>query len=96
MTLDTRLADQVHYWLIAEGRKCRSESDLDGAYNRFLERWPRVQPDVLQYVSQMLNAELRVRTFWPSQILDRVRNRIIDDPHIRRRWWQIGWVGSRA
>jgi hypothetical protein len=96
MSLDTRLAGQVHYWLIAEGRKCRSESDLDGAHNRFLERWPRVQPDILQYVSQMFIAELHVRTFWSSQILDRIRDRITHNPHLRRRWWQIGWLGSRA
>jgi hypothetical protein len=96
MTLNTRLAGQVHHWLIAEGRKCRSESDLDGACERFLERWPRVQPDVLQYVSQMLIAELHVRTFRSSQILDRIGDRITHSPHLRRRWWQIGWLGSRA
>lgn len=88
MSLDTRLAGQVHYWLIAEGRRCRSESDLDGAYDRFLERWPRVQPDTLRYVSQMLIAELHARTFWPRQILDRIRDRINRNPHLRRRWWQ--------
>jgi len=96
MTPNTRLAGQIHHWLIAEGRKCRSESDLDGACDRFLERWPRVQPDVLRYVSQMLIAELQVRTFRPSQVLDRIQDRIVRGSHPRRRWWQMGWSGSGA
>lgn len=74
MSFNTRLAGQIHDWLIAEGDKCRVESDLNGASDRFLEKWPKVRPKVLLYVSQMLVAELHVRTFRASQILDRVRH----------------------
>ena len=75
MTINFQLAGQVHDWLIVEGRKCDAESELDVASDRFLERWPKVRPKVLHYVSQMLHGELHARTFWPSKILDRVQNR---------------------
>jgi hypothetical protein len=96
MSLNIQLADRVRDWLIVEGRKCDVEGDLDVASDRFLERWPRVRPKVLLYVSQMLLGELHVRTFWPSKILDRVQTRTINDPGLRRRWWQFARGGSPA
>ena len=84
MTPNIRLAEQVHNWLIVEGRECDAESDLDVASDHFIERWPRVPPKVLLYVSQMLVGELHMRTFWSSKILDRVRNRIVREPGLRR------------
>jgi hypothetical protein len=96
MTLNTKLAAQLHNWLVTEGQECPSEKDLDSAADRFLERWPRVKPQVLQYVTEMPSVQLHVRTIKPSQILDRVGNRIARISTVRRRWWQIGWIGSRA
>jgi hypothetical protein len=96
MTLNIQLAEQVHDWLIVEGRKCDADGDLDVASARFLERWPRVHPKVLLYVSEMLVGELHVRTFWPSKILDRGRNRTINESGLRRRWWRIAGSGSSA
>lgn len=96
MTPNTRLAGQVHHWLIAEGKDCESDTDLRAASDRFLERWPRVRPEVLLYVSQMLIAELHVRTFRASQILDRARSRSMHEPHLLRRRSHIGWSGSGA
>ena len=93
MSLNTRLAGQVHHWLIAEGDKCHAESDLNSACDRFLERWPRVRPKVLLYVSQMLSAELHVRTHKASQILQCARNRSSHERDHRRGGWLGGVLG---
>ena len=86
MKLNPRFAADVHDWLMVEGRKSHSGEDLESAVDRFLKRWPRVKPDVLQYVSEMFSAELHVRTVKPAAILRAVRERIGDAP--RRRWWR--------
>jgi hypothetical protein len=91
MSFNPKLATEVHHWLVAEGRGCHSQADLDSAVDRFLVRWPRIKSDVLQYVSRMLSAELHPRTFKPSRILEGVRGRMADSPPLRRRWWQLGW-----
>ena len=90
MRLNPKRAADVHDWLMVEGRKCHSGEDLESAVGRFLKRWPRVKPDVLQYVSEMLSAQLHVRTVKPAAILKRVRERIADGLAVRRRWWQVG------
>jgi hypothetical protein len=86
--LNLKLANQVHDWLIQEGKECHSQQDVDPAADRFLERWPRFKSDVLQYVSEMLLAQLHPRTLYPLRILKRVGERIAhSDPAHRRRWW---------
>ena len=90
MRLDPRFAADVHGWLMLEGRKTHSGEDLESAVDRFLKRWPRVKPDVLQYVSEMLSAELHVRTVNPAAILRAVRERIDGAP--RHRWWRTRWA----
>ena len=90
MRLNADLAADVHDWVMVEGRKCHSGEDLESAVDRFLERWARVKPNVLQYVSEMLSAQLHVRTVKPAAILKGVRERIADGRAVRRRWWQIG------
>ena len=91
MSLDRKLANQVHDWLMAEGERCHSKDDLNTAAERFLKRWPGVKSDVLQYVSEMLAAQLHPRTFRPSRILDGVGKRMVLSPPRRRRWWQLGY-----
>jgi hypothetical protein len=91
MSLNRKLANQVHDWLIAEGEECRTQDDLDTAADRFLKKWPRVKSEVLQYVSEMLTAQLHPRTYRPSRIIDSVGKRMVHSPPLRRRWWQIGY-----
>jgi hypothetical protein len=92
MRLDLKLANRIHHWLIEEGKECHSQEDVDRAVDRFLERWPRVKSDMLQYVSEMLIAQLHPRTFYPLRILKRARERTAhSDPTHRRRWWQPGF-----
>jgi hypothetical protein len=96
MRLNLERANRVHDWLIKEGRECHSQRDVDPAVDRFLETWPRLKPDVLQYVSEMLIAQLHPRTFYPLRILKRAGERTAHgDPGYRRRWWQIG-LGTPA
>jgi hypothetical protein len=91
MSLNLKLANRVHDWLIEEGKQCHSQEDVDRAVDRFLQRWPRDKSAVLQYVFEMLIAELHPRTFYPLRILKRVRERIANNvPAHRSRWWQIG------
>ena len=92
MRPNLKLANRLHDWLIQEGRECHSQEDVDRAVDRFLEKWPRVKSDMLQYVSGMLIAELHPRTFYPLRILKRVAGRMANaDLGHRRRWWQTGF-----
>jgi hypothetical protein len=97
MRLNLNLANRVHDWLIQEGKECRSQQDVDPAVDRFLQTWPGVKSDMLQYVSEMLIAQLHPRTFYPLEILKRVRERTAhSDPTHRRRWWRIRFGYARA
>jgi hypothetical protein len=88
--VNLKLADPVHDWLIDEGKTCHSHEDVDRAAARFMKRWPGIQPEVLEYVSTMLRAQLHPRTFRPSQIIDGVGKRMALRPHLPHRWWQPG------
>jgi hypothetical protein len=90
--LNLKLANRVHDWLIQEGKECHSQEDVDRAVDRFLERWPRVKPDMLRYVSGMLIAQLHPRTFYPLRILKHAGERTThSEPAHGRRWWQTGF-----
>ena len=86
--MNLRLAYPVHDWLIVEGTKCDSPEDVGMAADRFMETWPRIRPEVLDYIRRMLTAQLHPRTSRPSQIIDAVRTRKIQASLLRHRWWQ--------
>jgi hypothetical protein len=90
MSVNLKLAGEMHDWVMTQGRRCDSPEDVDMAVERFLRRWPRVKSDTLQYVSSMLRAQLHARTTKPAEIMKGVRKRITDTPVVRRRWWEIG------
>jgi hypothetical protein len=90
LSVNVRLAADIHDWLMVEGRTCDSREDLETASDRFLKRWPGVKTAVLEYVSEMLSAQLHVRTIKPAVILKGVRKRIDEGSAPRRRWWQTG------
>ncbi len=93
--MNLKLSDPVHDWLIAEGKTCHSHKDADMAADRFMQRWPLIQPEVLEYVSRMLTAQLHPRTFRPFQIIVGVRKRMPQRPPLRHRWWQVGSISAR-
>ena len=90
MSVNLKLAADVHHWLMTEGRAGRSRVGLDATVERFIKKWPRVGAETLQYVSSMLAAQLHARTALPSQILKSVRKAIADEPVAPRRWWRFG------
>ena len=89
MSVNLKLAADVHDWLMTEGR-AGSREGLDVSVERFIKKWPRVGAETLQYVSSMLAAQLHARTALPSQILKSVRKAIADEPVAPRRWWRFG------
>ena len=90
MSVDVRMAGDIHDWLMVERRTWYSGEDLEGSVDRFLKRWPRVKTGVLEYVSEMLSAQLHARTLKPAAILKAVRKRIDENPAPRRHWWPLG------
>ena len=88
MSLNLAVAGRMEGWLVQEGKRCRSaEEDVDSSVDRFFERWPRVNEATLDYVSQMLFAQLHVRTVYPLKIVKAAQMALDSRP--RRRWWQI-------
>jgi hypothetical protein len=90
VSVDVRTAGDIHDWLMVERRTYDSPADLETTVDRFLKRWPRVKKDVLEYVSEMLSAQLHPRTVKPTVILKGVRKRIDEGRAPQRRWWPIG------
>lgn len=90
MSVDVRTARDIHDWLMVERRTYDSREGLETTVDRFLKRWPRVKKDVLEYVSEMLSAQLHPRTVKPAAVLKAVRTRIDDNPPPRRSWWRAG------
>jgi hypothetical protein len=90
VSVNVRMAGDIHDWLMVERRTYDSRDDLETAVDRFLERWPRVKNDVLQYVSEMLSAQLHPRTVNPAAIVNAARKRIDEGPARKRRWWRVG------
>ena len=90
MSVDVRTAGDIHDWLMVERRTYDSGERLETTVDRFLKRWPRVTKDVLDYVSEMLSAQLHARTVKPAAILKGVRQRIDESPAPQRRWWRTG------
>jgi hypothetical protein len=86
--VNLKLAYPAHDWLIVEGTKCHSPEDVGMAADRFMEKWPRIRPEVLDYICGMLTAQLHPRTSRPSQIIDDIRTRKIQASFLRHRWWQ--------
>jgi hypothetical protein len=86
--VNLKLAYPVHDWLIVEGTKCHSPEDVGLAAERFMETWPRIRPEVLDYIRRMLTAQLHLRTSRPSQIIDSIRARKIQASLLRHRRWQ--------
>ena len=89
MSVDVRMAGDIHDWLMVERRTYDSREALETTVDRFLKRWPRVKTDLLEYVSEMLSAQLHPRTVKPAAILKAVQTRVDGKPAPRRRWWPI-------